>query len=203
MSTVAEQLRSAREEQKLNIYQVAEITKIKTDHIRALEAGQYDTFSAPVYIRGFVRTYAKALKLDVTKVSATLDSELARTEKFSEPPPLGAYLNERFSNLSYYELGADPSDAQLEAIRQTAQAAEQLLAAFVVKPAAWHRFGLPPKLRDWLQQLASSQPTVAACLGAPQGLDPLAAAATHICTFSDVPVSQRALVEKLLSTPVA
>jgi beta-N-acetylhexosaminidase len=120
----------------------------------------------------------------------------------AEPPPLGAYLKERFSNLSYYELGADPSDAQLEAIRQTAQAAEQLLAAFVVKPAAWHRFGLPPKLRDWLQQLASSQPTVAACLGAPQGLDPLAAAATHICTFSDVPVSQRALVEKLLSSPV-
>lgn len=89
MSTVAELLRTAREEQKLNIYQVAEITKIKTDHIRALEAGQYDAFSAPVYIRGFVRTYAKALKLDVTKVSAALDSELARTEKFSAPPPLG------------------------------------------------------------------------------------------------------------------
>lgn len=89
MSTVAELLRTAREEQKLNIYQVAEITKIKTDHIRALEAGQYDAFSAPVYIRGFVRTYAKALKLDITKISAALDSELARTEKFSEPPPLG------------------------------------------------------------------------------------------------------------------
>src|SRR5687768_3920779 len=90
MSTVAELLRTAREEQKLNIYQVAEITKIKTDHIRALEAGQYHAFSAPVYIRGFVRTYAKALKLDVTQVSAVLDSELAQTEKFSEPPPLGA-----------------------------------------------------------------------------------------------------------------
>lgn len=88
MSTVAELLRTAREEQKLNIYQVAEITKIKTDHIRALEAGQYDAFSAPVYIRGFVRTYAKALKLDVGRVSAALDAELARTDKFSEPPPL-------------------------------------------------------------------------------------------------------------------
>lgn len=89
MSTVAEQLRTAREEQKLNIYQVAEITKIKTDHIRALEAGHYEAFSAPVYIRGFVRTYAKALKLDVSLVSSALDAELARTDKFSEPPPLG------------------------------------------------------------------------------------------------------------------
>jgi cytoskeletal protein RodZ len=88
MSTVAEQLRTAREEQKLNIYQIAEITKIKTDHIRALEAGQYDAFSAPVYIRGFVRTYAKALKLDVAVVSAALDAELSRTDRFSEPPPL-------------------------------------------------------------------------------------------------------------------
>lgn len=88
MSTVAELLRTAREEQKLNIYQIAEITKIKTDHIRALEAGQYDAFSAPVYIRGFVRTYAKALKLDVAHVSSALDAELSRTDRFSEPPPL-------------------------------------------------------------------------------------------------------------------
>src|SRR5438552_16144154 len=88
MATVAEQLRRAREEQNLNVYQVAEITKIKTDHIRALESGAYDSFSAPVYIRGFVRTYAKALKLDVAKVAADLDGELNQTEKFSEPPPL-------------------------------------------------------------------------------------------------------------------
>src|SRR3954462_400778 len=88
MATVAEQLRQAREEQNLNIYQVAEITKIKTDHIRALESGTYDSFSAPVYIRGFVRTYAKALKLDVAQVSGDLDAELSKTEKFAEPPPL-------------------------------------------------------------------------------------------------------------------
>jgi len=88
MATVAEQLRRAREEQNLNVYQVAEITKIKTDHIRALEAGTYDSFSAPVYIRGFVRTYAKALKLDVAKITGDLEAELSKTEKFAEPPPL-------------------------------------------------------------------------------------------------------------------
>ena len=88
MATVAEQLRRAREEQNLNVYQVAEITKIKTDHIRALEAGTYDSFSAPVYIRGFVRTYAKALKLDVARITSDLESELSKTEKFAEPPPL-------------------------------------------------------------------------------------------------------------------
>lgn len=88
MLTVAEQLRRAREEQHLTIYQVAEITKIKTDHIRALEAGRYDSFAAPVYIRGFVRTYAKALKLDVAETSEALDAELGNIKKFSQPPPL-------------------------------------------------------------------------------------------------------------------
>jgi len=86
--TVAEQLRRAREEQKLTVYQVAEITKIKTDHIRALESARYDTFAAPVYIRGFVRTYAKALKLDANELASALDVELGGIKKFSQPPAL-------------------------------------------------------------------------------------------------------------------
>src|SRR4030095_8595167 len=88
MVTVSEQLRCAREAQKLDIYQVAEITKIKTDHVRALESGNFDTFSAPVYIRGFVRTYAAMLKLDVPQVLEDLEAELNQSEKFREPPPL-------------------------------------------------------------------------------------------------------------------
>ena len=88
MPTVAEQLRSAREAQGLTVYQVAEITKIKTDHVRALEEGNFEVFAAPVYIRGFVRTYAALLKLDVPELMAALEAELGGTEKFSEPPPL-------------------------------------------------------------------------------------------------------------------
>jgi cytoskeletal protein RodZ len=88
MSTVAEKLRQARESQNLTIHQVADVTKIRTDHIRALEEGNFDVFSAPVYIRGFVRTYSTLLKMDVPQTMAALDAELGRTEKFSEPPPL-------------------------------------------------------------------------------------------------------------------
>jgi cytoskeletal protein RodZ len=88
MSTVAQQLRTAREAHGLTVYQVAEITKIRTDHVRALEDGNYDAFSAPVYIRGFVRTYANLLKLDVPALMGSLDAELGRTERFHEPPPL-------------------------------------------------------------------------------------------------------------------
>jgi cytoskeletal protein RodZ len=88
MSTVAEQLRTAREAQNLTVYQVAEVTKIRTDHIRALDEGNYDMFSAPVYIRGFVRTYATMLKLDVPAIMQTLQGELSKTDKHHEHPPL-------------------------------------------------------------------------------------------------------------------
>jgi cytoskeletal protein RodZ len=88
MPTVAEQLRAGREARQLTIAQVAEATKIRTDHIRALEEGNFNVFSAPVYIRGFVRNYATHLKLDVPQVMAALDAELGRTVKFKDPPPL-------------------------------------------------------------------------------------------------------------------
>src|SRR5205085_3872667 len=88
MSTVAETLHHAREARKLTIAQVADATKIRTDHIRALEEGNFDVFSALVYIRGFVRTYSTLLKLDVPQTLSALEAELGQTEKFREPPPL-------------------------------------------------------------------------------------------------------------------
>jgi cytoskeletal protein RodZ len=87
MSTVAEQLRVAREAQGLTVQQVADATKIRTDHIGALERGNFSVFSAPIYIRGSVKNYAKLLKLDLPPLMAALDAELNRTEQFSEPPP--------------------------------------------------------------------------------------------------------------------
>ena len=88
MSTVAEQLRHAREAKNLTVEQVAEMTKIRTDHVRALEEGNFSVFSAPVYIRGSVKNYASRLKLELPPLMAALDAELGRTEDFSEPPSL-------------------------------------------------------------------------------------------------------------------
>jgi len=73
------------------VEQVAEITKIRGDHLRALEEGNFNIFSAPVYIRGFVRTYSTLLKMDVPSVMSALDGELGQTKKFAEPPPLSTH----------------------------------------------------------------------------------------------------------------
>jgi cytoskeletal protein RodZ len=104
MSTVAQQLRLAREAKKLTVYEVAEVTKIRTDHIRALEEGNFNVFSAPVYIRGFVRTYAGLLKLDTPQIMTALDEELGRTDKFREAPPLTEQQSGRSVVLNFITL---------------------------------------------------------------------------------------------------
>lgn len=77
MAPLKKLLKEAREKKNLTVQQVAALTNIKTEHIRALEEGNYGFFSAPIYIRGFVRSIAIALKLDVTEVMSQLDVELS------------------------------------------------------------------------------------------------------------------------------
>jgi cytoskeleton protein RodZ len=84
MPSVPDRLREGREALGLNVYEVADITKIRTDHIRALEEGRFDAFAAPVYVRGFIRTYARLLRLDQDQIMADLDEELRQDPKFTE-----------------------------------------------------------------------------------------------------------------------
>src|SRR5262245_45458865 len=88
MPSVAEQLRAGRERLKLTVAEAADATKIKSDHIRALEAGQWRTFTAPVYLRGFVRNYAGYLRLDVAQLMRELETELTKSRHFPETTSL-------------------------------------------------------------------------------------------------------------------
>lgn len=90
MPTVAEQLRLGREAMKMEVQQVAEATKLKSDQIHALEEGNYTYFTAPVYLRGSVRTYARLLKMDGVKLVAELDAELGSSKRFAEDLPAPA-----------------------------------------------------------------------------------------------------------------
>ncbi|HEV2436547.1 MAG TPA: helix-turn-helix transcriptional regulator [Verrucomicrobiae bacterium] len=102
MSEVGDQLQAARKALKLTIQQIADVTKIRTDHLRALEEGHYEVFSAPVYIRGFVRIYAAQLKLNTAQIMSVLDAELKRSEKFKEPPPLMEESNTLLDHVMFW-----------------------------------------------------------------------------------------------------
>ncbi len=85
----------------------------------------------------------------------------------------------------------------MDAADELARAAEQLLVAMIVRPAAWHAFGLRPEQCELVRRLTAERDVVLASLGVPYALDDYPDAAVRICTYSDVPVSQQALAEFL------
>ena len=64
MAGIGEALRSTREHRGLSIDQVAQDTRISPRFLEALEAEQFHELPAPVYVRGFLRSYANYLKMD-------------------------------------------------------------------------------------------------------------------------------------------
>jgi cytoskeletal protein RodZ len=84
VASVAEQLKSTREALGLSVKDVVEQTNLKTDQVEALESGSWNSFAAPVYVRGFVRSYAQLLKLPGDELTRALDVELGVAEKSKE-----------------------------------------------------------------------------------------------------------------------
>lgn len=84
MPVALEQLRQAREKQNLTVHQVAEALKVRADQVKAIEEGQYSVFPAPVYVRGFIRSYAKYLKIDDKALLASVNESLGEVPKFKE-----------------------------------------------------------------------------------------------------------------------
>jgi beta-glucosidase-like glycosyl hydrolase len=123
-------------------------------------------------------------------------------ETHLDPPeqPLGDALRGRFPNTTYVQLGPNADAATRDRSLQAARQAKQLLVAVVVRPAAWHAFGLLPWQRELLEKiLGEYRDVVLASLGVPYVLNDYPRAAIRICTYSDVPVSQEALVDFLLA----
>ena len=61
-------LAAKRGERGLSIEQVAASIRISADHLRALEADDWAHFAAPVYAKGYLRTYATYLGLDAAEL---------------------------------------------------------------------------------------------------------------------------------------
>ncbi|MBP1693248.1 MAG: Xre family DNA-binding protein [Chloroflexi bacterium] len=62
--TIGQQLRQAREAQKLSLGEIAGATHMRERYLRALEEDDYDTLPSPAQARGFLRSYANYLKIN-------------------------------------------------------------------------------------------------------------------------------------------
>ncbi len=88
MPTVGEQLASARKAKEWSLEDVARLTKLRSDQVLALEEGRYHIFSAPVYVRGFVKSYAKLVNLDPASLVEELNKEINKDKKLQQADPL-------------------------------------------------------------------------------------------------------------------
>ena len=64
MTMIGQTLTSAREAKGYTIDRLAELTRMAHGTIEALESERFDSFAAPIYVRGFIKLYAKAVGID-------------------------------------------------------------------------------------------------------------------------------------------
>lgn len=81
-------LRTRREERGYDLDRVERDTRISRGYIEAIEREQYDTLPAPVYARGFVRSYARYLGLDEDEALEKMPRELPRPPGLEPLPGL-------------------------------------------------------------------------------------------------------------------
>jgi cytoskeleton protein RodZ len=73
MPALGEEFRSAREARGLTLSDVAEQIHIRSVYLNAIENEDWSSIGAPVYVRGFIRTYARFLGLDAEDAVATFN----------------------------------------------------------------------------------------------------------------------------------
>lgn len=73
---VGQQLQQAREKLGLTVAQVANTQHLRVVIIQAIEAGDYAQIDSELFLKGYVRAYAKQVGLDGDAVIADLDQEL-------------------------------------------------------------------------------------------------------------------------------
>jgi cytoskeleton protein RodZ len=89
---LGERFRAAREARGMSLPDVAEQIRIRSLYLAAIEDENWNTIGAPVYVRGFLRTYARFLGLDPEEAVAAFNSTqpLPPTNTAREPEPRGA-----------------------------------------------------------------------------------------------------------------
>lgn len=82
--TIGQKLTQAREALGFSIGDVAERLKLSARQIEALEQDDYTNLPEPIFVRGFLRSYARLLNLDDASIVADLDATLPKSEDESK-----------------------------------------------------------------------------------------------------------------------
>jgi cytoskeletal protein RodZ len=99
MQTIGERLEEARKRKGISVREAAETTKIRGDYLQKFEANTFEIDLPPLYIRGFLRSYARYLDLDPERIVNDFNSLLA------EGKPVRRDTREVFGRVDFAEAG--------------------------------------------------------------------------------------------------
>ncbi len=85
-------LRRARLRRGIEIDHVSDVTKVTPRHLRNIESDNFDDLPPTVYVRGFVKAYARTIGLDPERVAG---SYMARFEEAREASGRGRFRARR------------------------------------------------------------------------------------------------------------
>src|SRR5258706_11125459 len=70
MDSVGQYLRRRREQQQMSVEEVARATRVPMDSVSRIEADQFDELPGEVFVRGFLKSYARAVGVPGEEVLA-------------------------------------------------------------------------------------------------------------------------------------
>lgn len=90
-------LRAAREAKNLSLEDIANLTRLRAEHLRAIEDDDLARLPEPVYARNYVRAYARAVGIDAEEVARAFDraapvAPAPRGSRLAYAPLLAAVL---------------------------------------------------------------------------------------------------------------
>lgn len=128
MSTIGERLSEARKNFGIDLRSAAEATKIRSDFLAALEENKPDRISlADVYKVGFLRIYAKYLKLDADRLVAEFRTALSFQGTPARGSRLAASINAEGSSVAEAS-GIDSGSVFAENLGEKGALTEKLLS---------------------------------------------------------------------------
>lgn len=87
---IGQTLREAREARGLSLNDAAIETRIRATHLEALEREEFDRLGGDVYVRGFIRSYAKTVGLDPEQLLESHRTAAPSSTVERPPTPLAA-----------------------------------------------------------------------------------------------------------------
>ena len=76
MKRLGDVLKNTRIEKGMTLQEISNITKISVRYLNGIENGDWSMMPGNFYVKGFIRSYAKALKIDINPLLAELDIEI-------------------------------------------------------------------------------------------------------------------------------